>query len=292
MSWDVVARKDFADAVRSRGLWALSALFVIVFALPPLLLFYLELGQDQPAQTEGSTDVFIFFMKEASALLVPVIAIVVAYAAITHERESGTMKILLSLPHSRRDVVAGKVLGRSAVLAVPIAVGFVFALLVMLPTSLALTLANLVLFALLTMFLGVVFVGIAVGFSAAFSTSRRAMIGSLGLFMLFSFLWNYAINTVVGELDLGAAAAVRTRLLFKLLNPTQAYKTLVDTLVLDTTREARVTMFSFFQQQQVDQQLPSTLPVQFSDPLVVGYMLLWFAVPVGLGYLAFRDAEL
>ena len=93
MSWDVVARKDFADAVRSRGLWALSALFVIVFALPPLLLFYLELGQ--PTQTEGSTDVFIFFMKEASALLVPVIAIVVAYAAITHERESGTMKILL-----------------------------------------------------------------------------------------------------------------------------------------------------------------------------------------------------
>ena len=292
MTWDVVAKKDFADAVRSRGLWALSSLFVIVFALPPLLLFHLQFGRDQPAQAEGSTDAFIFFMKEASALLVPVIAIVVAYAAITHERESGTMKILLSLPHSRRDVVAGKVLGRSAVLTVPIAVGFVFSLLVMVPTSLTLNLANFVLFALLTVFLGVVFVGISIGFSAAFSTSRRAMIGSLGLFMVFSFLWNYAVNTFINELDLGAAAAVRSRLLFKLLNPTQAYKTLVDAIILDTSREARVMMFSFFQQEQVQQALPSSLPVQFSDPFAVVYMLLWFAVSVGLGYLAFRDAEL
>ncbi|NHN46241.1 ABC transporter permease [Halostella sp. JP-L12] len=292
MTWEVVAKKDFADAVRSRGLWALSALFVLVFALPPLLIFYLEFGQNQPAQAEGSTDAFIFIMKEASALLVPVIAIVVAYAAITSERESGTMKILLSLPHSRRDVVAGKVLGRSAVLAVPIAVGFLFSLLVMLPTSLSLKLANFTLFGLLTVLFGVVFVGLAVGLSAAFATSRRAMMGSLGLFMLFTFLWNFAVNTLIGELDLGAGTAVRTRLFLKLLNPTQAYKTLVDALIFDTSRQARVMMFGFFEQQRAQELLPETLPVHFSDPFVVAYMLLWFVVPVGLGYLVFRDAEL
>jgi ABC-2 type transport system permease protein len=292
MSWDVVARKDFSDAIRSRGLWALSALFIVVFSLPPLLRFYFETGQAQPGQSNGTSDAFIFLLKEAAALLVPIIAIVVAYASITHERESGTMKILLSLPHSRSDVVAGKVLGRSGVIAVPIAVGFVFSLVVLLLTSLSVKFANFFLFGLLTALLGVVFVGLAVGISAATKTSRRAMMSSIGVYMLFTFLWNWIVNTLVGELDLATGTEIRTRLFLKLLNPTQAYKTLADTLIADTSRQARVAMFGLFRQQEVSQQLPDTLPVHYSDPFVLVYMAFWFAVPVALGYLRFSDADL
>jgi hypothetical protein len=107
MTWEVVARKDFQDAVRSHWLWALSALFVAVLAFPPALIIadIIQIGQ----ASEGlNTDLFVFLMRDTMTLLVPIIAIVLAYASVTGERDSGTLKLLLSLPHSRRDVVAGK----------------------------------------------------------------------------------------------------------------------------------------------------------------------------------------
>jgi ABC-2 type transport system permease protein len=42
MTWQSVARKDFRDSLRSRWLWVLTALFVVVFAVPPVFAFLIE----------------------------------------------------------------------------------------------------------------------------------------------------------------------------------------------------------------------------------------------------------
>lgn len=42
------------------------------------------------------------------------------YGAILHERNSGSIRFLLGLPNSRRDIVVGKFLGRSGTVAVPL----------------------------------------------------------------------------------------------------------------------------------------------------------------------------
>ena len=296
MTWQAVARKDFRDAVRSKWLWALSLLFVGVFSLPAILRFYLETGGAPPQGQQGSSDAFIYLMKQGTSILIPLIAIVLAYASITRERESGSLKLLLSLPHSREDVVFGKVLGRAGVLALPIAIGFVVAAVLILLTSLEFQFGNFALFALLTVLLGVVFVGLSVGVSAAASTSRRAMVTVIGFFFWFVVLWNSFANQVVNLLNkyvgLSGGAQIRTTLFLKLLNPTQAYKTLIDSFLIDSAVQSRTMMFSIFRQQQAAQALGDSLPVFLSNAFVVVYLLAWLFVPVALGYWVFDKADL
>lgn len=296
MTWQAVARKDFQDAVRSKWIWVLSLLFVGVFSLPAILRFYLEMGGAPPQGQQGSSDAFIYLMKQGTSILIPLIAIVVAYASITRERESGSLKLLLSLPHSREDVVFGKVLGRAGVLALPIAIGFVVAAVLILLTSLEFQLGNFVLFALLTVVLGVVFVGLSVGISAAASTSRRAMVAVIGFFFWFIVLWNSFANQAVNLLNkyvgLSSGAQLQTTLFLKLLNPTQAYKTLIDSFLLGSVMQSRIRMFSIFRQQVAAQTLGDSLPLFLSNAFVVVYLLAWLFVPVALGYWIFDKADL
>ncbi|GAB7095780.1 hypothetical protein JCM30237_29340 [Halolamina litorea] len=296
MSWEAVARKDFRDAVRSRWLWVLSALSVLVFAGAAIGRLYVG---GQVENTQGLVQGFLFFLKQGTAILLPLTALVVAYGSITRERESGTIKLLLSLPHSRDDVVIGKFLGRSGVVALPVLIGFLVAFLALLPAGSGLDIFVYVQFALLTALLGVVFVGIAVGVSAAANTNQQALVGAGGLFGLFWFLWNFfvsGVNRAATELfGLSTPEQFRLRLALKLLNPIQAYKTLVDSLFMSDL-EARIRTFSLLlgmiPNQQAAQALGPELSPVFSDPFVLMAMLLWLVLPLAVGVVWFRDAEL
>lgn len=298
MSWQAVARKDFADAVRSRWLWALSLLFIGVFSIPTVARLYFGTAQRQAGSNSGVVQLFIFFMKEGVAIFVPLIAIVVAYAALSRERESGTIKLLLSLPHSRSDVVFGKVLGRSAVIALPIIVGFVVAGITLLPAASGFEAAKYVQFAFLTALLGVVFVGLSVGVSAASKTNRQAMVGAVGLYTLATFFWNPAASKIAdgvkSVLGLSATDRIFVLLFMKLMNPVQAYKTLVDSIVMGSALEARKSMFGFFifRDPAASKALGNQLPLAFSDPFTVVYLLFWLFVPVAIGLELFRRSDL
>lgn len=296
MSWEAVARKDFRDAVRSRWLWVLSALSILVFAGAAIGRLYVGAG---PQQSSGVLQGFLFFLKQGTAILIPLTALVVAYGSITRERESGTVKLLLSLPHSRDDVVLGKFIGRSGVVALPVLIGFLVALLALLPAASGLDIFVYVQFALLTALLGVVFVGIAVGVSAAARTNQQALVGAGGLFAVFWFIWNFfvsGVNRAATELlGLSTPQQFHLRLALKLLNPIQAYKTLVDSLFMSALR-ARIQMFSMimglFPNQQAAQALRPKLSPIFSDSMVLLAMLVWLVIPLAVGIIWFREAEL
>lgn len=315
MSVAAVARKDFQDAVRSRALRVLAFAFVVIFV--SAAYFFTDIfsqqvqqqAQQQGTQIDLTTDAFVRMVSDVTALLVPLIGVVVAYASVIGEREAGTLKLLLSLPHSRLDVVVGKVLGRGAVVGLPVVFGFAVAMLVFPLGSVSLVAGNYLLFALLTAVLGLTFVAIAVGVSAAASTYRRAVVGSVGLYFLLLFLWRLLVtgllyyfrqNGPVTRLlewlniswRLSESARMRGGLLLLHLNPIEAYRSLTIRLIVENAAQARVSLISGSQQQIYLEQFGGSVPYYLSDPVVTLYLLGWLIVPPALGYYIFKQADL
>lgn len=295
MTWEAVARKDFQDSIRSWWLWGLSAVFVVFYTVPAYF-FYREIGRAIVEQGEEITSTaFIDIMASINAFFIPIIAIVIAYAAVAGERDSGTLKLLLSLPHSRRDVVLGKVVGRSAVIVIPAILGLGASAVVFALTPVTLEAGEYAAFTLLSAVLGVIFVALAVGISAAARTSRRAMIGTVGVYVLFTLFWGRfasGIARLANEYtNASTETVVQLQLFVLLINPSEAYQSLSATLWTEETLFARASVFGGFESQLYAQVL-EPLPAYFSDPAVVVLFLVWLIVPPVLGYLAFREDDL
>jgi len=224
MSWLVVARKDFEDSIRSRWLIGLTALFVLLISAVAYFVRVEGSGEASAnlvLQTAGN-----FFIQA----LVPLIALVVAYNSISGERKSGSLKLLLSLPHSRADVVFGKVAGRSAALSTAIIVGFVLPAIIFAIGPFRLEIGAYLGYTLLVALLASVYVSIAVGWSAAAPSQRIALGGAIGLYFLFVPFWDaiqfplqWAIASLPEWLPL-SSEAVNTVL--TLSNPSSAYSEL------------------------------------------------------------------
>lgn len=297
MSWQAVARKDFQDSIRSWWIIGLSILFLVLFVVPA---YFIAQGVGgavvQETGEEISSDAFISLLSTLIAFLIPIVAIVLAYASVAGERDSGTLKLLLALPHSRRDVVLGKIVGRSAVIVLPILLGFVAAAVVFLITPVSLELGNYVAFALLSALLGVVFVSLAVGISAASGSRRQAMLGNVGIFVMFALFWGSFAEGLVSLLDeytdMGFETLVQIQLATRLFNPTDAYQSLAAILWTGDALGARLALFGGGLAGQVYGQALDPLPAYFSDPVVAVVFLAWLVVPPILGYLSFRDADL
>ena len=187
MSVLAVARKDFGDALRSRWLLGLTLLFIAFVS-------FVAYQVRPPAGETVSSNAFLSarLIGFMIGTLVPLTALVISYNAVSGERESGSIKLLLSLPNSRTDVVLGKLAGRSAAFSLSVVTAFVLPALLLAVGPLELDLAAFAGYVFFSCLLGTSFVGIAVGFSAAVATQTRALIGALAVYVLFIPVWSVA----------------------------------------------------------------------------------------------------
>ncbi|MDZ7702215.1 MAG: ABC transporter permease subunit [Halobacteriales archaeon] len=183
MTWLVVARKEFADAVRARVLWGIVAVIGVLAGGLAVVTRFLPGIEPNSLTALGAA-------SEFAAILVPILSLVAAYLAVAGERESGSVKVLLGLPPSRGEVLLGKFVGRSGVVAVGLALGFAVAGAATAAAYGGLPLTKFVGLTALTVALGVAFVGIAVGISAATATRSRAMSLSIAVYLVFVLLWD------------------------------------------------------------------------------------------------------
>jgi len=116
-----VVHKDFLDARRSKIVWFVGGHYALLTVLFFLQVWVSDSGS-HPAVLEA-----LWNMVFVGAVFVPAIALVAAYLAIAGERESGSIKHLLSTPVSRRDVVVGKYLSRTMIVGASLLLGFVLA---------------------------------------------------------------------------------------------------------------------------------------------------------------------
>lgn len=281
----VVARKDFEDAVRSKTLWVVTALFVL---LTGTVAYFLD-SIARALATEGmeltATD-FVFVVRIPGEWLIPLVAVLVGYKSVVAERESGTIKLLLALPHTRRNVLLGKLAGRIAVVATAILVAFAVAAAVVAVRH-TLAVEPYAVFVLLTLAYAAAFTALAVGFSAAVRSGSRAIAGAVGIYALFGFnpsLWDVvplAINYVLsGEFFFETVRGPEWAQAISLLSPKSAYNTAIAGFVPGE---------SAFRQAGGG---VAEGPIYLSEWAALVVLALWIVVPTAVGYWRFQRADL
>lgn len=278
MSWIAVARKDFKDALRSRAIWAISVVFVLLSVA--IAYVYGSFSPEQIGTDEITAKGLVFFLASNITLFVSITALVIAYKAIAGERESGSLKILLSLPHTRRDVLIGKVVGRASVLAIPVvialaiggAVGSALIGDVAVPALTALLVVSL--------FFTFAYVSVIVGLSAITGSTTRASMLTIGFFVFFEFIWGVitiGIVWIANGFDLPQDAAAFPDWLYVVnqIPPSGAYTTLLNALVPGRTGSA------------------AEIDAFYGTPWIGAVvLLLWLVVPAAIGYWRFSKADL
>ena len=280
MSWTAIARKDFQDAARSKALWSLTALFVLFMA--GMAYVFTLFSDSAGASSELGSIGLLFFLVSPVTLLIPITGLVMAHKAIAGEVESGSAKFLLSLPHTRRDAVIGKVAGRSAVMGAAVLVGLLVAAVVVLALYDSFDAMAYAGFSVLAVLLAVLYTAIGVGLSALTKSGSRATILTAGFFVVFEVAWGiipagiyYLLNSSFGP----GGTPPEWYLLLNRIPPSSAFSSAVFGFIPGETGSVA----AFF---------PQNVPFYLSKWAAVATMLLWVVVVPALGYWRFRAADL
>ena len=115
----IVAGKELRDGLRNRWLLAIT----VVFAGLALGIAYFGAAASGKVGFT-SLSATIASLATLAGFVVPLISLLIAYDTVVGERGNGTLLLMLSYPISRTELLAGKFLGHSAVLALASVLGF------------------------------------------------------------------------------------------------------------------------------------------------------------------------
>ncbi|MFC5970906.1 ABC transporter permease subunit [Halomarina salina] len=255
----VLVRRSAVDPIRSGTGYVTVVLFLLVAGL----FAYTQAGRGEV----GFSSIVAVVTQVA-----PFLVVVRCADVLAADRESGRLRGLLALPFSRRQVVVGTLLGRLAWFVAAALGSLAVALVVFSIRGGTVDLgATLVSLALLCVVLAV-YVGVAVGVSAAVPTTTRAVVAASGVWLVTQLFWStlpglvtYLLNGFEGA---GEPAWADT---FVALGPFDAYQTLATAFV-----------------QGGD--VPPVLGGEPWSALLV--LLVWFAAPLLLGLRRFERASL
>lgn len=298
MSTLSVAKKDFKGARRSRALWIAG----IVLAVIATLLTY---AREPYVQSNHELVQQLFVqLTQLLGVLLPIVALAASYVALAGEREGGGIKFLLSLPNTRWNVFAGKLLSRLVVVSAGVAFLYVAA------TSMSITKYGV--FAagvivgtfVLTVAYGSVFVSVAIALSAMAASRSRAIAGALAAYFGLVVLYVVpvvSIENMVRWLHHSMLGFERNPDLYNAVrytSPYLAYQKAIN-LVVPAGLERRFFLDSAANVDPASARGPRgggvvdpELPVYLTDEFSLVILGFWLVVPLLVGFLAFDRAEL
>jgi Cu-processing system permease protein len=268
-----VAKKEILDNFRNKWVILLS----IAFALLTLVTSYFGSIFSEGWQDLGTT---IGIMMSVVQLLIPIIALVLGYAAIIGEVERGSMSALLSQPLTRLEIVLGKFTGLGTILATTILVGFGVAGIVIAFNVSEVNVGQYVLFILSTIFLALVFLSISIFFSTIFKKRTTAIGGAIFLWFLFNMILPLVyVGVLIADIGLEKFASGSY--------PVWYY-------VLDLTNP--LSIYSWFNMIALDisiqGEIMPTIPDFFTAELMIVLLLVWIGVFVILAFWRFQRKDI
>jgi ABC-2 type transport system permease protein len=268
MTWRHIARRDGTLTIRARSVKLLLGAMVTVVLLAGYIY---PIAGTEPFTTAR----FPGFVISALTTLVPFVGVLTSYGAIVGDRESGAIRLSLSLPLSRRGLVLGKTAGRAG-LVIGALVGslLVAGALVVYPFGELAPLRFLGFLALAALF-GMIWSGLGIAVSLAAATRRRALVLGMGLVFLFVIVWDAMSEAL--SLGLEAAGVIDGQLPDAL----QFVLGLTPGRVLERATTGLIT--------------PGTGvegPWYLGGWVALGLLALWAVVPLGLAYRRFEGSDL
>jgi len=177
-----IAKKEFADNARNKWIISLIAIFLVLTIAASFMA-----GQGRM----GEMDVTVSVLITISSMLVPIISIMLGYATISGEAESGALSVVLACPVRRVEVLLGKLVGLGSVICLSILVGFGISGIIIAVSTGHADWSSYTVFILLTMLLGMLYLSVSV----CISSVLRRRVTSLGAGVIV-FFWGMICGMV------------------------------------------------------------------------------------------------
>lgn len=276
-----VVKKEYLDSVRNK--WILGVTFI--FLLLALITSYFgaaSSGGNVGIQGFKST---ALLMGTTTILLIPIIALMLSFAAIAGEREQGSLALLLSLPLTRLELLLGKFLGLTLTLATTIVVGYGAAGVVV--AAVAGTAYADAYLAMLgaAILLGTAFIALALFFSSLVQKRSSALGIGVFLWMFFAFLYTLILIGVYRATGGEFPDPSRGRFSIdfpdwywgaQMFNPSQAFQLFLGQVFGETSAGGLAV---------------SGVPGFVTTGSVVASLALWTLIPLLLAYLSLRRRD-
>lgn len=184
-----IAKKEFSDNARNKWIASLVAIFLVLAIASSFMAGHGKFGE------MGLT---VGVLISLSSMLVPVISIMLGYATVSGEAESGALSVVLACPVRRIEVLLGKYLGLGAVICFSILVGFGVSGVVIAATTGHAQWGAYLAFILLTMLLGMLYLSLSICFSSVLK--RRVTSLAAGVLIFF-------MGMIIGMVMMGVLMA-------------------------------------------------------------------------------------
>lgn len=259
-----LARKEFADHLRNRWIWTVSALF-LVSALA--IAFFGTVGVGVAGAQAGGA--VMASLMNLAVYLVPLSALMLGCGAIIDEKRRGTLDLTLVYPVSTGEYFAGTFLGYGLGLVLALVCGLVPAGVILVWWAEIDTMEYLRLLGL-ALLLGVAFLALSFLLSLLARDRGRAIASAVLVWIVAVFVFDLIL---VGTLVLypGEISAKAFGLLM-LLNPSDVY---------------RLLCFKWIGSAASPLGLATVMP-PFSAFTLILVLLLWAVVPLVLSHQIFR----
>lgn len=271
-----VARKEFADHIRNRWILALTLIFVVLTVVASLLAGGESGGDSLLGGLEGTVTTLI----SISSILIPLIAIMLGYATISGEAESGALALVLAYPVNRTEVLLGKLAGLASVLVVATVLGFGVGGVVVTVVAGGENVPAFLTFIGLAILLGLLYLSLAVFFSTI--TRRRATSIAAGVLVFF---WSMIYGTLVFGIYLATGGSLQEMLAGEPL-PDWFWGSVVLS-PMDMHQMAVMQAFGLERAFGFDIAPPAYMTLEY----LVVVQLVWLIVPVLLAFWAFRRRD-
>jgi ABC-2 type transport system permease protein len=278
MSLSAIIKKEIQQSIRSYSLVGIASFFLL-FAIFLAAIQWIPVPY-RNSPVDQSTLVLLNSMRQAGVFFVPLLGLGIGYNAIAGERESGSLKLLLGLPNTRREVVFGKFIGRTVVVGGVIVACYTIVWIIVVMSYGFLDFVIFGLYTLLTVCNGAVYVAIPLGFSAGMKSRQWALSGAIGIYALLMLGWDallYGLQLVIYGAQPPAGGLPEWFNLIGLLNPSTAFMFAVRAVIPEYYS------LTFY---------PQSDALYLQDSVGFVILLFWIIVPLVLGYLRFEKSDI